>query len=288
MTDLAAPSPASFRPMEAGKADIDALALPAFVSPKLDGVRGMTGVLDTICTRNLNPVRNQHIAHALAHVPAGLDGEILTFTNGLRDPFDMVQAKVATADLATDFTFNVFDCFRSPAAPFTERLREAEALVAAEPSGLVRLVPHVRATSVQQVRQLWAEWVGDECWEGLMLRAPTGIYKAGRSSTREGFMLKLKGAADDEAVVVGVVPEREDHRSLGALICRWRDVTFGLGSGFSDWHRRRLWTGPLLGRTVTFRFEGVGSQGRPRFPRFLGFRYDLAPLPVPQIELATP
>ena len=43
----------------------------------------------------------------------------------------------------------------------------------------------------------------DDGYEGLMLRAPDGPYKFGRSTVKENTLLKVKNFLDDEAEVIG-------------------------------------------------------------------------------------
>jgi DNA ligase-1 len=54
------------------------------------------------------------------------------------------------------------------------------------------------------------------------------------------------------------------------------DTQFFVGTGFDDALRLTLWQDrdALIGRAVTFEFRGIGSENRPRFPVFIGFRED--------------
>ena len=61
---------------------------------------------------------------------------------------------------------------------------------------------------------------------------------------------------------------------LGSFLCIWNDVTFNLGTGFDEAQRRRYWMfkSNTIGSLAKFKFQGVGPNGKPRFPVFLGFR----------------
>ena len=65
--------------------------------------------------------------------------------------------------------------------------------------------------------------------------------------------------------------------TLGALSVRWHDVEFEIGTGFDDTTRADLWArrADLIGQSVTFKYQGIGSLGAPRFPVFRGIRRDL-------------
>ncbi len=105
--------------------------------------------------------------------------------------------------------------------------------------------------------------------EGLMLRQPSSIYVAGRSST----LLKVKTFQDAEARVIGHQKGAGRHKGrLGALVVQLADGTeFSVGTGFSDAERGNP---PPIGSTVTFRYQELSDGGVPRFPSYLGVRRD--------------
>ena len=104
-------------------------------------------------------------------------------------------------------------------------------------------------------------------YEGIMLKDPHGFYKFGRSTLKEGLLLKLKATSDSEAVVVGFEElqhndnpaevnelgylERSSHKSgkspggtLGKLIAKdkFSGVVFSCGTGFTHHQRQDIWT----------------------------------------------
>ena len=134
-----------------------------------------------------------------------------------------------------------------------------------------------------------------------MLRDPAGPYKFGRSTTNEGWLLKLKQFHDSEAVIddaeelmhnanektltrngKAVRNTRKEGKVgrgvLGSLLVRdiHTGVSFNVGSGFDDAERRTLWgdhaNGDLVGRVIKYQYFPTGSKEKPRFPTFLGFR----------------
>ncbi|WP_274585180.1 hypothetical protein V6667_08150 [Neisseria leonii] len=136
-------------------------------------------------------------------------------------------------------------------------------------------------------------------FEGIMLRAPHGIYKYGRSTVREGLLLKLKRFSDAEAVCTGYEPlmrngnEAEtdelgytkrssrkeglvETETLGCLIAETGDgVRFKIGTGFTAAHREQLWAerDKLAGRIIRYKFFNIGIKEAPRHPVWLGFRH---------------
>ena len=112
--------------------------------------------------------------------------------------------------------------------------------------------------------------------EGLMLHHRDALYRVGRSDD----LLKYKPYDDAEALVVGHTGGDGKYEGmLGALIVERPDgLRFRLGSGFTDAQRADP---PPVGSQVTYRYNGLTSNGVPRFARFLHVRH-LVPPPDPE------
>ncbi|CAH8191594.1 DNA ligase [Vibrio aestuarianus] len=106
--------------------------------------------------------------------------------------------------------------------------------------------------------------VNDEKGEGVMLRKINARYQAGRSND----MLKLKKHQDSEAMVIGYKLGQGKYEGLmGSVLVKLDNgVEFYIGSGFSDEVRKNP---PKIGSTITFRFNGLTAEGKPRFARYL-------------------
>lgn len=107
----------------------------------------------------------------------------------------------------------------------------------------------------------------DENGEGIMLRRVASDYQAGRSDD----LLKLKKYQDAEAIVIGYKAGKGKYQGMvGSLWVRNdRGVTFFVGSGLSDQQRRDP---PALGSVITYRYNGLTDEGKPRFARFVRIR----------------
>jgi DNA ligase 1 len=295
----------NFKPILASPADMEKLRFPVLASPKIDGIRAITGLNpseSSIHTRSLKPVPNLHIQASMSHLPTHLDGEILTYTDGKMDDFNTVQSKVMSVQGEPWFTFHVFDSWHPSVIdkPFHERLGHAHERISPFRKAPLKLVEHFEAHTVESLMVLEETWVDLKGWEGVMIRDPNGPYKFGRSTTNEGSLLKMKRFEDSEATVVEAIQrmrnrneatrnalgyqERshkkenlEPDEAVGSLLVEWKGLTFEIGTGFSEDDRVHLWSRrtTLPGLSVTFKYQGVGSKGRPRFPVFIGFRYDL-------------
>jgi len=289
----------TFKPMLAGKApaDLSKLRYPLLASPKLDGIRCITrgGVA---LSRKLLAIPNKYVQAQLAALPDGLDGELMLALPG---NFNEVQSAVMSVEGEPAFTFCVFDWHGTEA--FEMRLARATNKLIELQHPQLDIVPHRTIKSPEELLALEVEWLGLG-FEGVMLRCPNGPYKSGRSTEREGYLLKLKRFEDEEATVVGVVERMHNENEattnelgltkrssakagkrpagdLGALACVTDDgAEFELGSGFTEQQRKELWAhGNLEGSRVKFKHQpdpGGRQPGQaPRFPVFLGFRSDI-------------
>lgn len=286
-------------PMLAGKLDLEAARFPAVVSPKLDGIRCLISN-GTVLSRKLKPIPNAHIQKVLGRVEFnGLDGELIVGSPTAHDCYSASYSGIMSQDGVPDFTFYVFDKFDAPGG-FIARYREASA-IARDVGGSVVAHTHCFVSDMAALLGLEEAWL-NEGYEGVMVRHPEGPYKQGRSTTREGFLLKLKRFVDAEAMIVGFEElmhnaneatldalnntVRSSHKeglvpgdTLGALYVRdvVTDVEFRLGTGFSAAQRQTIWQqrSELVGALVKYKHFEVGRKDKPRFPTFIGFRANI-------------
>lgn len=284
----------TFKPMLAGKApeDLSTLLFPLLVSPKLDGIRCI--IRDGVAvSRKLIPIPNKFVQAQLKGLPDGLDGELMLELPG---SFAKVSSAVMSIEGEPDFSFRVFD--RAEPQQFRFQVRY-DGLAKLPFIPYLYVVPHVLVRNHEELMVLEQQYV-QLGYEGIMLRAPDGLYKFGRSTTREGGLLKLKRFEDAEAVVIGVEEQmhnaneattdnlghtkRSSHAAgkvgmgmLGALVCRMPSgVEFNIGTGFTAGDRMKYWAirETLIGRIVKYKFQPshVGTDGAPCPAVFLGFR----------------
>lgn len=136
--------------------------------------------------------------------------------------------------------------------------------------------------------------------EGLIVRSIHGEYKQGRSTLKEGLLLKLKRFQNSECVIIGFEEkmhnaneakinetghiDRSSHKenlipcnTLGALVVTaepWGE--FRIGTGFNDEQRKEIWENrdKYIGQLVSFDHFTVGAMDKPRFPSFKGIRWE--------------
>lgn len=290
----------TFKTMLAGKADPARMRFPMLVSPKLDGVR--CHIIDGVAvSRNLKPFKNPEIQRIFGKKKFnGLDGEFMVGDPTHAEAFRQTGILNAHGGDCSEVKLFVFDDFTWIDTPFWHRLDNANYRVQHTGNGVLSPVEHHIVTSESELDSLEAKFL-EQGYEGAMIRDPDGPYKFGRSTTREGWLLKLKRFEDSEAVIDDVeelmhnANEKTLERNgkmvrntkkegkigrgiLGAVQVRdiHTGIAFNVGSGFTDAERYALWAqhwnGELVGKVIKYQFFPTGSKDKPRFPTFKGFR----------------
>lgn len=283
------------KPLLAVNADLENLRYPLLLSPKLDGVRCL--VVDGVAmSRNMKPIPNEFVQFCLGHLQlSGLDGELVVGDPCAPNCFNATQSGVMRREGEPDFAFYVFDDF-SLEVGFKSRLNVATQ--AALKSTRLRPVDHHKVHHRLELDQLEQYYV-ERGFEGVMLRDPEGRYKQGRSTYKEGILMKVKRFEDSEATVVEMLPlmrnENEQTRDelgrakrskkkaglvqeemLGKLLVKdvKTGVEFEIGTGFTEEQRIRFWRdGVRPGAYVSYKYQPAGQKDKPRFPVFKGFRH---------------
>lgn len=283
-----------FKVMLATDAELDKLRFPLLASSKLDGIRAYVrdGV---VYSRSNKPIPNKWVQERFKTLDHA-DGELIVGEPNSSTVYrDTVSHVMAHDKAGFDVVFHVFDHLLHLNDRYTDRYQRLT-------FDMLRRNDVVRHTQlpVQTLDELLAyeEQCLNQGYEGLILRDPNAPYKMGRSTVKEGYLLKLKRFIDAEAVVIGfeermhngneaTVSElgrtkRSSHKAgksgrgdLGALIARTpAGVEFSIGTGFTDAERAALWADrdSLVGRIAKYKYFPVGVKEAPRHPVFLGWR----------------
>jgi DNA ligase 1 len=281
------------KPMLAAATDGTNLSYPVLVSPKLDGVRCL--IIDGVAmSRSLKPIPNQFVQTLFGKSALnGLDGELIVGPPTGKDVYQRTVSGVMAKEGNPAVTFHVFDTYLGDQV-FYNRLKLAETMI--KKAGCVKLVKHIKIMNEEALMTHEAVTLIDG-YEGVMIRHPTGPYKHGRSTLREGWLLKLKRFEDSEAVILDAMPlmhndneakrnelgqlERSSHKAnkearelVGSFLVRdlKTNVEFEIGTGFTEAQRRSFWKDVPIGKIVKYKYQPTGVKDKPRFPVFLGFR----------------
>ncbi len=247
----------TFKPMLATDADVAQLKFPLFASPKLDGIRASV-VGGKLLTRTLKEVPNRHVFSMLSKkYLEGLDGELIIGDPWAHDVYRTTVSGVMSRDGEPKLTYYVFDMHDYPGV-FATRLDYLRDFVGGLSASVIRVHQQVHIGTLDFLLEYEAQCL-TEGYEGLILRSGMSPYKHGRSTVKEGYMLKLKRFQDGEAKVLDVIEEMHNGNEattdnlgrtkrssakagktgkgrMGALSVRdlKTGVEFELGTGFTD------------------------------------------------------
>ena len=307
--------------------NVKKLRYPVYASVKLDGIRAFIHKEDNtasvVMSRSMNLIPNEFVQEKLRRAEPGLDGELIYGDPNAKDCYCLTLSIVMSEhdSRGADVDFYVFDKVEDK--PFEQRYEDyCYAVTAMGP--LSFSVKAVRQTLVFCVAELRAfeKDVLAHGGEGVMVRDPQGPYKHGRSTEREGWLLKVKRFVDADAEVYDFLPLYHNanaafknalghtKRSLSKagkvplpLLGRFlvRDckskVEFEVGVGFTMRQRRKMWkelqANPLAynGRIMKYKHFPHGAKVKPRHAIFLGWRSKLdmdAPSPTGRLNVPSP
>ena len=270
---------------------------PMLASPKLDGIRALVSK-GHLRSRSMKLIPNE-FCQSIFTLPKheGLDGELIVGSPTHENVIDITKSGVMSMHGEPDVRLFVFDNWRLD-GPFGARYNLLRQQVASIEDDRVKLVPHTLIHNFAEL-QVYEEKVVTRGYEGVILRALDAPYKQGRSTLKQGWMLKMKRFEDSEAEILDFVElqhndneaevdergytKRSSHQEnkraggvLGTFVVR--DIHHGwlfeIGTGFSAEQRKNLWEGRkyLKGKLVKYKYFPVGMKDKPRHPVFLGFR----------------
>lgn len=312
------------KPMLACDYDESKLKFPVLVQPKIDGVRAMN-LSGRLTGRSLKEHANIHTTNFYSKPWAiGLDGEMAAESWVNPDLCRLTTSALNTVNGEPYTLWHVFDCLQSfsgeslLAAPYKVRY---EALIERvgrlqeineDAARHIRIVPSTLVHSIDEVNELDTIYLDLGC-EGTILRDPNGLFKQGRSTTREGGLLRIKRFIEEEATVDIIeegqtnlneaktnelgLTERSTHQEnmvpngmVGNLQCTLlKDLVVNkriigpagakiiVGAGrmpHDDRIRYFKEQHLLIGKVIKFKFFPKGVKDKPRFPTFQSIRME--------------
>lgn len=283
--------------------EIDELQYPLYATPKLDGIRCLIGLPETqprqltALSRKLISIPNENLQEwaQMSGIP-GMDGELFI----PQKTFYEIQSVFMSehTPLPISWCYYVFDWYYSRGRGYLQRLQIAKiALDNFGPSHVRLLIPTL-IPSPLSLRQKYERAIR-KGYEGLILRND-GPYKQGRSTRREGLMLKMKQFQDAEATIIDFEPEYENlnpstrdntgaskrshHKAnlrararLGKFLVR--DALgreFKVGASCTHVQKEEIWRNRASYRhqILTYTYQTHGVKNLPKCPIFKSIRKD--------------
>ncbi|MBR2250981.1 MAG: DNA ligase [Neisseriaceae bacterium] len=226
------------------------------MSEKLDGVRGFWdgNALYSRQGKQFTPPKDW----TKNFPPFALDGELFS----KRGEFEQISAIVRSAN--SDWHNIQLFVFDVPNADgdLLQRLQIAQGWKQTHPESNFQIIPQYIVKNQQQAKDFFQE-VTKNGGEGVIFRNPSLPYQAGRNT---GF-LKWKPQFDDECTVIKHLAGKGKHTGkMGAVLCENQHGQFRIGTGFTEDDRQNP---PPVGSTITYRYRGFTSKGKPKFATYL-------------------
>ena len=236
------------KPMLASDFDEKKLRFPLMAQPKIDGVRGLN-LTGALTGRSLKAHANVYTTGFFSKDEyLGLDGEMAAgaitdqelcrnTTSALNSIKGEPYVHWYAFDLLLPATLDM-----PYQARYTALQAHMDLMHSTGRCNRVTVVPSHHCKNLEDLLQLESAWL-DQGYEGAIIRDPMGAYKQGRSTVREGGLLRIKRFMEEDALVLSVVEgqvngneaktnelgrtERSSHQEnmtpngmVGTLICR--------------------------------------------------------------------
>ena len=284
------PNANMFQPMLASSIELSEVKYPVYCSPKYDGIRCI--IRDGIAvSRKLKEIPNKYVSSWLKLCPSNLDGELILPNSS----FNKIQSAFMSEEgEPINFEFHVFDVILEK--PYIQRMIE---LAEMELPAFCKKVLPVRMDNEEELSAYEQNCVEKLKFEGVMLRSRDGSYKFGRSTVKQGYLLKVKRFQDAEATIVGFeeMMHNENEKTkdelghskrstkkegmvpagiLGSFVVEMADgQRFNVSTGMTMEDRKIYWDSrsSMMGKLIKYKYQESGAKNLPRFPVFLGLRH---------------
>ena len=267
----------NIKAMLAHKYNEDKADYPAFIQPKLDGVRCLFTAKGAFSRANNQFMNVEHIEQALKpffakNPTAVLDGEL--YNHGLKDDFEkiisLVKKKKPTgsdkAEAAELVQYHVYDVASMKIAPYSLRFNFIQDLTYTYP---ICKVDTQVALDFDEALKMHKKNL-KLGYEGSIYRTFEGRYKG----TRSWDLMKFKDFHDDEATIVGYeIGQGKREGTLGKFIMMDDDgIQFGCppGKGYNYKDLASILNNitDYIGERATFTYFERTKAGSYRHPHY--------------------
>jgi len=270
--------------MLAHKYNEDKADYPAFIQPKLDGVRCLftaKGAFSRASNRFMNV---EHIEQALKpffakNPTAILDGEL--YNHGLKDDFEKIislvkKKKPTDADKAEAkelVQYHMYDVASMTIGTYTDRNLFLWAESSLRNKHCIQITPSQLALDYDEAMKIHANNL-KLGYEGSMYRTPSGKYKG----TRSWDLMKFKDFHDTEATIVGYeIGKGKRKGTLGKFIMQDDEgIEFGCPPGkgydYKDLANMLNNIHDYIGQRATFTYFQRTQAGSYRHPHYKALR----------------
>lgn len=196
--------------------------------------------------------------------PFKLDGELWS----KRADFENIQS-IVLDNIPTqkwrEITYNIFE-LPEQKGDLLSRLDVLKSYLKTHKIEHVKLIEQIKCKNNKHLEKFFQS-VKQKGGEGVVIRKADENY----INKRTNKALKYKGYIDDECEVIALHKGKGKYKNLlGSFTCKLKNgIIFKIGSGLSDKNRHNLLK---IGQIVTFKYQNLTKNGKPRFAVFLHVR----------------
>ena len=271
----------------AGQGKLELLRLSEFkdqnvsgwlASEKLDGVRAYWDG-ENLLSRQGKKL-NAPLSFTKNFPKFALDGELYAKELKFEEIQASVMDKLPDEKAWSRLKFHIFDVPEASGG-LLARLEVLAKFLKNEPNDNLIIIKQIKMRDNAQFLK-FAEEIIAKGGEGAVVREPNAPYERKRSKNA----LKFKKFKDSECEVIAVNKGSGKYANFaGSLTCKAlggkndkekagepkEGTIFKIGSGLSDKNRQEP---PKIGSIITYKFQNLTTNGKPRFPIFLRIRED--------------
>ena len=206
------------KPMLASDADLSKIKFPCFVQPKIDGVRGLH-LNGGLTGRSLKPHKNIFTTERfLCEMFNGFDGELYLGKVSDKNLCRNTSSYLSRIDATPNIKWILFDYVTNETInlSYRERYDKLELYVYTKlpkvltiKSDIISIIPNHIVNDIDELLEFETHYLNNGL-EGIIIRDPDGLYKQGRSTVREGGLLRVKRFIEEEALVINLVEGEEN------------------------------------------------------------------------------
>ena len=194
------------------------IVFPVAVMPKIDGVRGIN-TSGQMTARSLKRHKNVYTSgYFSAPEFLGIDGELAAEYETHADLCRLTTSATSTIEGESYLLWHAFDYLipETVGIPYLERYdalrRYLISMWSQDKCQRVRLVPLYVVDTLFELLD-WEDKFLNMGYEGLIIRNPLGKYKEGRSTVREGGLLRIKRFLDGEFLITELIEGQENKNA---------------------------------------------------------------------------
>ncbi len=274
----------NIKAMLAHKYNEDKADYPAFIQPKLDGVRCLFTAKGAFSRANNRFMNIEHIEQALKpffakNPTAVLDGEL--YNHGLKDDFEkiisLVRKKKPTdndrAEAAELVQYHIYDVASMTIGTYTDRYLFILAEQSLKNKACLQVIDNNLVLDFDDAVVMHKKNL-KLGYEGSMYRTPSGKYKG----TRSWDLMKFKDFHDTEATIIGYeIGKGKRQGTLGKFIMQDDEgIEFGCPPGkgydYKDLSNMLDNIHGYIGQRATFTYFQRTQAGSYRHPHYKAIR----------------